>query len=235
MHKIGVLSDTHGLLRPEVLEALQGCEVILHGGDINKQSILDRLGEIAPVKVVRGNNDITWAEHIPETLRENVFGLNIFMIHNKKFIPKDLTGIDLVVYGHSHKYEDKVIEGRRFLNPGSCGPRRFHQEITLALLYVEEDSHAFRVEKILIPHPEAPKTGKPGSISAAGGERVPGGIPADIGEKVPGIMKDVSAGRSVSQIAAKYKLEEELAEQLVRMILTHPGVDVDGVLRRIGL
>ena len=223
MYKIGILSDTHGLLRPEVLRVLQGCEVILHGGDINKQSILDQLGEIAPVKVVRGNNDKDWAEYIPETLRENICGLNIFMVHNKKFIPKDLAGIDLVIYGHSHKYEDKVMDGVHYLNPGSCGPRRFHQEITLAVLYVEEDGCEFKVEKILIPHPDAKKVEEKN------------GIPADIGEKVPGIMRDVSAGKTVKQIARKYKIDEGLADQVVRMILTHPGVDVDGILRRIGL
>lgn len=154
LHKIGILSDTHGLVRPEVMDALQGCEVILHGGDINKQKVLDQLATIAPVYVVRGNNDKEWAEHIPETLELEVCGLKVFMVHNKKFIPKNMveSGYDLVIYGHSHKYEDKMVDGIRYVNPGSCGPRRFHQEITLAILYVEDG--ALRVEKILVPHPE---------------------------------------------------------------------------------
>lgn len=153
MHKIGVLSDTHGLLRPEVIEALQGCEVILHGGDINKQSVLEELGKIAPVKAVRGNNDKEWAEHIPKILTCREFGIHIFMVHNKKEIPADLTGKDLVIYGHSHKYEEKETDGIYYLNPGSCGPRRFHQEITLAMLYIKEDG-SFWTEKILIEHPK---------------------------------------------------------------------------------
>ena len=154
MIRIGVLSDTHGLLRPEVMDQLQGCRAILHGGDINKQEILDRLGEIAPVYVVRGNNDKEWAEYIPDTLLEEVCGLRIFMVHNKKYIPGDLGDVDLVIYGHSHRYEDKVVEGIRFLNPGSCGPRRFHQEITLAILHIREDG-TYEIQKISIPHPEA--------------------------------------------------------------------------------
>ena len=75
MHKIGIISDTHGMLRLEVIDALKGCELILHSGDINKQEILDKLEQIAPVHAVRGNNDKKWAEHLPETLTLNVFGI----------------------------------------------------------------------------------------------------------------------------------------------------------------
>lgn len=118
MHKIGVISDTHGMLRAEVTEALQGCELILHGGDINKQSILDELNEIAPVRAVRGNNDKEWAEDLPKTITLDVCGLRVFMVHNKKEIPGDLPETDLVIYGHSHKYEEKTAGGIQYLNPG---------------------------------------------------------------------------------------------------------------------
>lgn len=148
--KIAVLSDTHGLLRPEVLEKINGCDAILHGGDINKQAILDELAKIAPVYAVRGNNDKEWAGHLPETLRIPIEDCRFFMIHNKKFVPKDLTGIDVVIFGHSHKYSEQEIDGRLWLNPGSCGKRRFDQEITLAILTVE--GKTISVEKILIPH-----------------------------------------------------------------------------------
>ena len=83
IHRIAVISDTHGLIRPQVREKLAGCEVILHGGDINRQAILDELARIAPVHVVRGNNDKEWAEHLPETLSLELFGLRILMVHNK--------------------------------------------------------------------------------------------------------------------------------------------------------
>lgn len=222
MHKIGILSDTHGLLRPEVAEALQGCEMILHGGDINKQKILDELGKIAPVQVVRGNNDKEWAEHLPESLTLEAFGLNIFMVHNKKSIPKDMQDIDLVVYGHSHRYEERELNGVYYLNPGSCGPRRFHQEITLAILYVEDDG-SFKVGKVLIPHPQKKE-------GAAKEEK----MPADLARMLPAIMGEIDAGKTVKQIAKKHHISEELSLEINRMYLTHPGVDVDGILRRLG-
>jgi len=220
MHKIGILSDTHGMLRDEVMEALQGCEMILHGGDINKQIILDKLGELAPVRAVRGNNDKEWAEYLPKSVTVEFFGLRVYMVHNKKDIPKELPETDLVIYGHSHKYEEKAADGTYYLNPGSCGPRRFHQEITFALLYIEDEG-GFRIEKIVIPH-EAP----------ANEENV---IPADIALMLPAIMKEIDAGKTVKQIARKHKLSKELSEQIARMYLTHPGIDVDGIMRRIGL
>ncbi len=89
--KIGILSDTHDLLRPEVIDALQGCDNILHGGDISSQRILDRLEKIAPVKAVRGNNDGEWAEHLPMFLDFELGGLHIYMTHRKKDLPGDLT------------------------------------------------------------------------------------------------------------------------------------------------
>lgn len=223
MHKIGVISDTHGMLRDEVAEALQGCELILHGGDVNEQRILDELGGIAPVCAVRGNNDKEWAEHLPQTLALNVCGLRVFMVHNKRDIPKELPKTDLIVYGHSHKYEEKTVGGIQYLNPGSCGPRRFHQEITLALLFIE-DNGDFRIEKRLLQHPEP-----------RGSKKEASKIPADIALMLPAIMKEIDAGKSVKQIAKKHRISEELSEQIARMYLTHPGVDVEGILRRIGM
>lgn len=144
--RIGVLSDTHGLLRPEVLSALSGCDAIIHGGDINKPEILEQLEKIAPVYVVRGNNDKEWAEHLPITLTFQIDQCRFFLVHNKKQVPGDLTGIQAVIFGHSHKYFAQELEGRLWLNPGSCGKRRFDQEITLAMLTV--DGSSLSVEKI---------------------------------------------------------------------------------------
>lgn len=144
--RIGVLSDTHGLLRPEVLSALSGCDAIIHGGDINKPEILEQLENIAPVYVVRGNNDKEWAEHLPITLTFQIDQCRFFLVHNKKQVPGDLTGIDAVIFGHSHKYFAQELEGRLWLNPGSCGKRRFDQEITLAILTV--DGSSLSAEKI---------------------------------------------------------------------------------------
>lgn len=148
--KLAILSDTHGLLRPEVTEHLKTADVILHGGDINKQSIVDQLQQYAPLYVVRGNNDKEWAEHIPHDLTVTLDGVTFYMVHNKKEVPADLSGVDVVVFGHSHKYVQEEKDGILWLNPGSCGPRRFHQEITMMM--AELSGGNLQVEKISIPH-----------------------------------------------------------------------------------
>ena len=149
MKRIAVISDTHGLLRPEVIRIITGCDTIIHGGDINNQQILDHLSALAQLYVVRGNNDKEWAEHLPESITVQIEDCAIFVVHNKKFIPSELHGIDAVIFGHSHKYAEQMIDGRLWLNPGSCGKRRFDQEITLAILTI--NGKELSVEKILIP------------------------------------------------------------------------------------
>ena len=148
--KLAILSDTHGLLRPEVLEQLKTADAILHGGDINKQSIVDQLRQYAPLYVVRGNNDKEWAEDIPHDLTITLDGVTFYMVHNKKELPATLNGVDVVVFGHSHKYVQEEKNGILWLNPGSCGPRRFHQEITMTMAELADGE--IRVEKISIPH-----------------------------------------------------------------------------------
>ena len=151
--KLAILSDTHGLLRPEVAEHLKTADAILHGGDVNKPGIVDQLERYAPLYVVRGNNDKEWAEQIPHDLTITLGGVTFYMVHNKKEVPADLTGIDAVVFGHSHKYLLEERDGVLWLNPGSCGPRRFHQEITMMMAEAEDGT--LRVEKIAIPHETA--------------------------------------------------------------------------------
>ena len=215
--KIGVISDTHDLLRPEVTEKLQGCSQILHAGDISSQKILDQLKKIAPVTVVRGNNDKEWAEHLPLYIDAQIEGLRVFMTHKKKDLPPDLTPYDLVIYGHSHKYEEKREGNTLLLNPGSCGPRRFNQEITLAVMQVENERD-FRIEKIEIPHN--------GPLFKT----------EDLKKKdIEKVGKLVQKGKSYSEIAKALHLEEAVAEQICRLYLTHPGVDAEGVMRKMGL
>lgn len=226
MYRLAIISDTHGLLRPEIIEKLHGCAAILHGGDINKQSILDELAKIAPVYAVRGNNDKEWAEDLPETLDLTLYGVRFFMVHNKKKIPKDTSGIDVIIYGHSHKYEEKYMNGQLFINPGSCGPRRFTQPVTMAILTIHEDM-SFQAEKIEIPRQV------PGSESPACPEE--NKMPADIKRIIKAIIKDTNRGRSVKEMAQSYGISEELTEQICRLYLTHPGVDADGIMGKMGL
>lgn len=148
--KLAILSDTHGLLRPEVLEYLKDVDAILHGGDINKPGIIDELRQYAPLYIVRGNNDKEWAEAIPHDLTVTLNGVTFYMVHNKKEVPADLSGVDAVVFGHSHKYMQEEKGGILWLNPGSCGPRRFQQEITMMI--AEIAGGHIQVTKITIPH-----------------------------------------------------------------------------------
>lgn len=139
--EVGVLSDTHGLLRPEVLEALAGCDVILHAGDIGDPQILQDLVTLAPVFAVRGNVDRgPWADALPETEVIEVSGVRFYLIHILDDLDVDpgSAGVDVVVYGHSHRPAAEEKEGVLFLNPGSAGPRRFDLPITVARLVIRD-------------------------------------------------------------------------------------------------
>ena len=150
MKRIVILSDTHGLLCPEVLGYLSQADAIIHGGDINTQAIVDTLQGFAPLYIVRGNNDKEWAEGLPHSLTFAIEGVRFFLVHNKRDVPPDLSDVDVVVYGHSHKYACEQRDGALWLNPGSCGRRRFDQEITLAVMIAEGGQ--FQVEKVTMPH-----------------------------------------------------------------------------------
>ena len=139
-HLIGVISDTHGLLRPEVVGALQGVSLILHAGDVGKPEILDELSKIAPVKAVRGNVDRgVWAEQLPMTEVIEVGGVSFYMLHEIETLDLDpvAAGFQVVIFGHSHKPSREVKRGVLYLNPGSVGPRRFKLPVSLALLRIE--------------------------------------------------------------------------------------------------
>jgi putative phosphoesterase len=139
--RIGVISDTHGLLRPEALAVLQGCERIIHAGDIGKPEVLDALRKIAPLEAIRGNVDTDdWAAAIPNRLDLNVGGLRIHVLHDLKELDQDpiAAGIAVVIAGHSHQPKIEEIDGVLYLNPGSAGRRRFKLPISLALLDIED-------------------------------------------------------------------------------------------------
>lgn len=107
MKKIGIISDTHGLLRPEILEILKDCDCIIHAGDVNKPEILDTLRMMGSIYVVRGNNDKDWAEGMAKTLHFTIEGVKFFMTHNKKDVDWDLKDTQIVIFGHTHKYFEK--------------------------------------------------------------------------------------------------------------------------------
>jgi uncharacterized protein len=136
---IGVISDTHGLLRPEVLELFKGVSLILHAGDIGSPEVLHSLRTLAPVVAVRGNNDKDeWANEIPEVTIAHAGAISIYMLHDLKElnVAPTVTRFQALVCGHSHRSGIENRDGILFLNPGSAGPRRFKLPITVARMII---------------------------------------------------------------------------------------------------
>ena len=225
-HRIAVLSDTHGILRPEAAEVLKTCEAALHAGDAGSQEVMDQMNKICPAHVVRGNVDRQWAEKLPRELETELFGFRIYMVHNKKQIREDLAGIDIIIYGQSHKYEVSHTADAVYLNPGSCGPRRFTQPVTMTILEIEDDA-SFQVKKIDIPHKTSGASGADNSETEK--------IPQNIKQIINQVIKETNKGKPVKEIADKYGLNKELTEQICRLYLTHPGVDADGIMGKMGM
>lgn len=150
--RIGVISDTHGLLRPEALRALHGVQLILHAGDVGSPEILAQLKTVAPVFAVRGNVDIQpWAQELPVTTVVETSGLHFYVLHNLRDldIKPQAAGFDAVVSGHTHLAEQRVDEGVLYLNPGSAGPRRFRLPVTLSLLEVGKKPWKVEIVRLL--------------------------------------------------------------------------------------
>lgn len=146
--KMGIISDTHGLLREEVKERLKDCTYIFHAGDVDRPEILDELRTMGFLYVVRGNNDGYWAQNLRRSLNFSVGNVKFFMVHNRKDAAWELGDTQVVIFGHSHKYFCQEIDGRLWLNPGSCGRNRFGGEVTMAVMTVENGS--WEVEKIVL-------------------------------------------------------------------------------------
>ncbi len=215
--KIGILSDTHGLLRQEVLDHLSGSDAILHGGDINNRGILMTLQSMALVYVVRGNNDKEWAEDLPLSLDFSLAGLRVCMAHKKRDLPADLSPFDLAVYGHSHRYEEARQGKTILLNPGSCGPHRFNQAITMAIATISPDGR-IDVKRIDIERRDR-------------GLR----IGADLKSQIETVMRETAKGRPAIEIAAQRGWDAALVEQIARLYVTHPGVSADGIMAKMGV
>ena len=215
--RIGILSDTHGLLRDEVVKALDGVDHIIHAGDIDRKEVIDSLVSIAPVTVVRGNADKDWAEHIPMTASIDLSGKRFYVIHNKAKIESDLSGYDVVVYGHSHKYSYTEKDGQIWFNPGCCGKRKPGQEISLAIAEITGEDIIF--EKVVIDN--------------SGPVIDSSSLPKNIDSIIRKAMKLTDKGKGAEDIARSCHISPALADDICRMYLTHPGIDVAGILQRI--
>lgn len=146
--RIAILSDTHSCLRPEVKEIIKTCQCIIHAGDIGSESLLDELRWMGNIYAVRGNCDGTWAAGMAQKLRFAIGGVKFFVVHDRKQADWNLGDTQVVIFGHSHKYFQENIDGRMWFNPGSCGVRRFGNELTMAVITVENGGYT--VEKVLI-------------------------------------------------------------------------------------
>jgi putative phosphoesterase len=138
--RVGLISDTHNLVRPEALQWLTGCQAIVHAGDVCAPHVLDTLAQIAPVTAVRGNNDVgPWADALPGQVTLAIAGIAIHVVHDIADLTVDphAEGIDVVVTGHSHKPSIARHGGVLFVNPGSAGPRRFRLPVSAGMLVVE--------------------------------------------------------------------------------------------------
>ncbi len=216
--KIAIISDTHSLLRPEVEEILKSCDHIIHGGDIASQEIYDRIRGLANTYFVRGNADKEWAENIPYDIDFEIAGFRFYMVHNIKHARSDLSGIDFFIYGHSHKYEDRRNGDIAYLNPGSCGPRRFTQPVTMMVMTIDDDG-SYNIEKIDL----SPTLMREGKYPPQ----------KEMDKLIRSIIKDMNANRTVDQISKRNRVEKVLVEEILQIYTTHPGIDTEGILNRM--
>ncbi len=148
---VGVISDTHGLLRTEALDALRGANVIVHAGDVGGPHVLRELGELAPVLAVRGNVDVEpWARALPERRRLELGEATVLLLHDRAMVGAStaVEGIDVVVFGHSHQPLAERVGGVLWFNPGSAGPRRFSLPVSLGLFEIEEGRVRHRLVRL---------------------------------------------------------------------------------------
>jgi uncharacterized protein len=150
--RIGVISDTHGLLRPEAQRALHGVQLIIHAGDVGAPEILTQLKLIAPVFAVRGNVDTEpWAEELPPTTVVEISGFHLYVLHNLQDLDlkPEAAGFDAIISGHTHQAGQHFDSGVLYLNPGSAGPRRFQLPVTLALLEIAKKPWKVEILRLL--------------------------------------------------------------------------------------
>ena len=171
---VGVIADTHGLLRPEAVAALKGVDMIVHAGDIGSAAILAELGAIAPVVAVRGNNDRdAWAASIPEIATAEIAGARLYVIHDLKTLTGDPAALaaDVIISGHSHQPRVLQPSGYMLLNPGSAGPRRFSLPIAVARLHLGPAGPRAEIVELAVaagPPQRRPVARRPGLDAARG-------------------------------------------------------------------
>ena len=239
--KIAVISDTHGRLSADIAEELKQYEYILHCGDFDDQGTYEKLAALGPTLAgVRGNCD-WWAygDFLPPYRLIRFKNTCIFMTHR----PQDVSRYqnrehDIVLCGHTHRYEDNVIGGTRYLNPGSISEPR---DGARGYLSLEIDEYGVRVEHLF---PGQKISSAKQGMSSKGVLRSTDMVNitnlcecgvSDAADIIRNVMKLTDKGKEIRVISAKLSLSEELAERIVRLYLTHPGIDADGILNKMGV
>lgn len=148
--RVAVMADTHGVLRPEVESILETCDVIVHAGDFDNQMLYHKLNVNQPLYAVRGNNDRGWSGGLGQVNRFEIGGVKFIMAHERVDIPSVLKDIQVVIFGHSHMYYQQEISGRLWLNPGSCGYKRFTLPLSMAVMTIEDGT--YEVETVWLEH-----------------------------------------------------------------------------------
>ncbi len=141
--RVGIFADSHGILRPEVLDALEDCDYVLHAGDYAEEQILDRFRFHGTLYAVRGNSDVWWADYLAEKQIFRIGELNFVLIHDRKKLGGEAEDADVVVYGHTHHYAAEIVGGTLWLNPGSCGISRFGEELSFVLMEIDGRDYTF--------------------------------------------------------------------------------------------
>ncbi len=216
LKKIAIISDTHGLLREDVVNILKTCDVILHGGDVDNEQVYQKLQELGKLYAVRGNNDFYWAEALPYELEQELYGIRFYMIHDKSMISYEKEQrADVIIYGHSHQYEMHRKEEKIYINPGSCGRERFRLPITMAILFLDTETKEISIERIEFTKKQQEPQ------------------PLNMKKTINGVLKDMRKGKKISDIALRNHISIELTEQICRIYVTHPGVDAEGILNKM--
>lgn len=162
--RVAVMADTHGVLRPEVERILETCDVIVHAGDFDNQMLYHKLNVNQPLYAVRGNNDRGWSGGLGTVKRFEIGGVKFIMAHERVDIPSALADVQVVIFGHSHMYSQQELNGRLWLNPGSCGYKRFTLPLSMAVMTIEDGT--YQVETIWLEK----GYGTPGEAKAQAGK-----------------------------------------------------------------
>ncbi len=209
-----VISDTHGLLRPEVEQVIASCDVVIHAGDFDNQMLYHKLNISQPLYGVKGNNDGYWAGQLPVVRRFELSKVKFIMAHQRSDIPKTLEEEQVVIYGHSHLYDQQMEEGRLWLNPGSCGYKRFTLPLSLAVMTLYEGNYEVKTIWLEEEYGREPWKQR---------ER-------DQLFLIAKIMRFMKRGEKISWVADNLKAEPAFVETIYRICAAHPGADAHQIL-----